>query len=1077
MNIRAICGALAIALYIAGTSGGADAQSNSQRAPDLSKNAGKIQKKPIPISVRPITRLLIKHQKGKQSGPVCGGVVNGKVQKPCGTKPAKFTSAALGKCPKGSFFDIGLWQCWSCPQGYKRTLTAVDTDQACSRPNKKIKGQFKKATFMGHVCPKGTFHDGIRDGECRKCPRGYKRSVFHVDTNIACHRPAKESLIAITRNGRAGVASVYKCPIAGQFPDGIDNYCYSCKSGYRRTGYSVRDPRACSKVITEKWDKTSVVKKAACESGEFKDELYQKDARGKTVGKRLTQLRGGSCWTCPDKYTRTFYAVKTSKACEKGGGIEYKAASKKADLTCPAGQIFDFIGLTAADIRSRPELKGKRISAVKSGTCWSCPTGYDRSGGSGVKSSWACQAKIMEWYSRPFDEPGLFGLKGADTVLFDLTKFHPEFIAASIREVAKSRAKLIPGMSEAKALKQEKRNFAKTPERSPAAAAAVFARIFAGISEPSKASAAEKELIKSFTAHIIKKRLHVTRDALAAYDAWKKAADHWETKMPPGVISVGMIPPDFEEIALANAVGLTAAGEILARATEKLPYVGDALGILLGAAGNGFADFSQPSLVGNFALRTGAEMGAGVGAHYLFKKALTKLSIEAAKKASSVMAQRLAGIATQRTLTLMAQQGVSRAASTAATAATGAGPQIVVAAGIMLVGMLIDHLNAVADARPKILAAIAHAKRSPDLRRRSKTEDGNIEMLTYWNYLTAGHRSPGRAFRTGFARISGKAVNWRCGALNNRACTPKEAKTACDAGLKKESKTNKCAKAKSGITPLPLKTARSCPAITSGLPMQASSNKRSGSSVKQKQKRKPKLSVAERRALKDRQNRSLKSKPSKWAHLPGVALDIGIGARGNLWTLGRDGEAQYFSSGKKWVPTKAKGIRIDAGKKGTACMVGDSGSPRCYAKSRWKTLPGRATDIGVGINSHVWVIGADKLGCDHSIQKWQGGKWKKISGGAVRIDVDPAGNAWVVNSANQIFRYSDDEWTQVKGQARDIGIGANGTVWIVGMDYAPYEYRHRSWVRTPGKSKLRTISVQHQGYPAGTDGDGRIYRR
>jgi hypothetical protein len=533
-----------------------------------------------------------------------------------------------------------------------------------------------------------------------------------------------------------------------------------------------------------------------CEPGEFKDELYQRDAKGKTVIAQIMELRGGSCWTCPDEFTRTAYAVKTSKACEKGGGFEYKAASKKADLTCPAGEIFDFTGLSAADIRTRPELKGKRISPVKSGTCWTCPTGYDRTIASGVKSGKACEAKLIEWYSRPFDEPGLFGLNGASTVLFDLTKWHPEFIAASIREVAKSRAKLIPGMSEAKALKQEKRNFADNPESSAAAAAAVFARIIAGISEPAKASAAEKELIKSFTAHIVKKRLYVARDARAAYDAWKKAADHWQRKFAPGVISAGVVPPDFEEIALANTIGPTATGEILARATEKLPYVGDALGILLGAAGNGFADFSQPSLVGNFALRTAAEMGVGVGAHYLFKKALTKLSLEAAKKAGSAMAQRLAGIATQRTITMMGQQGVTRAAATAATTAAGAGPQIVIAGGIMLVGMLIDHINAVADARPRLLAAIAHAKRNPDLARLSKTEDGNIEMLTYWNYLTAGERRPSKKFKTGFAKISGKAVNWKCGALNNRACTPKEAKKVCASGLKKNSKTNMCVSTK-----------------------------------------------------------------------------------------------------------------------------------------------------------------------------------------------------------------------------------------------------------------------------------------
>lgn len=101
-----------------------------------------------------------------------------------GTAPAEaavFQSAARGNCPKGSFFDIGLWQCWSCPKGFKRTLAAADSDRACSRPNKNIKGTFTKAKFMGAVCPKGSFYDGIRDGECRKCPSGYKRSAAHVD--------------------------------------------------------------------------------------------------------------------------------------------------------------------------------------------------------------------------------------------------------------------------------------------------------------------------------------------------------------------------------------------------------------------------------------------------------------------------------------------------------------------------------------------------------------------------------------------------------------------------------------------------------------------------------------------------------------------------------------------------------------------------------------------------------------------------------------------------------------------------------------------------------------------------------
>lgn len=43
----------------------------------------------------------------------CGGLVNGKLQKPCGFGPAIFEADAVGKCPSGTFFDVGKWSCWS----------------------------------------------------------------------------------------------------------------------------------------------------------------------------------------------------------------------------------------------------------------------------------------------------------------------------------------------------------------------------------------------------------------------------------------------------------------------------------------------------------------------------------------------------------------------------------------------------------------------------------------------------------------------------------------------------------------------------------------------------------------------------------------------------------------------------------------------------------------------------------------------------------------------------------------------------------------------------------------------------
>ena len=92
----------------------------------------------------------------------------------------------------------------------------------------------------------------------------------------------------------------------------------------------------------------------------------------------------------------------------------------------------------------------------------------------------------------------------------------------------------------------------------------------------------------------------------------------------------------------------------------------------------------------------------------------------------------------------------------------------------MLVGMLIDHINSVADARPKIVAAVAHAKRDPGLKRLSKTEDGNIQMLTYWNHLTAEDRLPPKKFMKDFAKVSKNALTGVAARWTTAHATPRK---------------------------------------------------------------------------------------------------------------------------------------------------------------------------------------------------------------------------------------------------------------------------------------------------------------
>jgi hypothetical protein len=145
-----------------------------------------------------------------------------------------------------------------------------------------------------------------------------------------------------------------------------------------------------------------------------------------------------------------------------------------------------------------------------------------------------------------------------------------------------------------------------------------------------------------------------------------------------------------------------------------------------------------------------------------------------------------------------------------------------------------------------------------------------------------------------------------------------------------------------------------------------------------------------------------------------------------------------------------------------------------------------ANDVGVGANGHVWIISNIPYtgpGGGYYIQRrLPNGTWDNPNGGtAVRIAVDPSGNAWVVNGLQQIWKWTGSAWSQLPGTARDIGIGANGSVWIIGTTpdgYGSYSigvWNGSSWTVIDGAAVR--ISVDPAGNPWVIAHDNTIYRR
>lgn len=230
----------------------------------------------------------------KHGAPKCGGVIDGVAQEPCGFAPAKKARKFTLKCDKGSFLDIGLMQCWSCPEGYHRSEDAVTSSRACVKRTTRPAAHAKVSGGTS-LCPKGSFFDRSRGGECRSCPDGYKRSILHVDTVRACtkgllgpHAPAAHVKKAECEPGEFRAAKK----------------CWSCPKTFKRTAHALDGPKACHREANRDFKDATMVKQVACPKGESFD-----------------PIDGGSCWACPDQYKRSARRVDGPKACVARGMV------------------------------------------------------------------------------------------------------------------------------------------------------------------------------------------------------------------------------------------------------------------------------------------------------------------------------------------------------------------------------------------------------------------------------------------------------------------------------------------------------------------------------------------------------------------------------------------------------------------------------------------------------------------------------------------------------------------------------------------------------------------------------------
>ncbi len=635
------------------------------------------------------------------SGPLCGGIVNGKYQAPCKGVPATFVSDVKYSCPTGSFFDAN-GKCYSCPASYARTADAVTSDRACAKADPTVKGGEVAATFGGPLCsaPRGSwsFKDGSLGGSCWSCPNGYERSIYSVDDDRACHLPARTGYAGPTQVWK-GVSNLAACQSHVQrngpsgmgevFYDGWPGYagCWVCPAGYKRSTNAIYEKNgavACYQSSAEAWSKATMLGQARCKAGEIED-----------------SHNGGECWSCRAGTTRSVYPIYEGRACTVWGGYVYAKATETGSsvLGCGTGLGSDtgdafFDAITSKDPNVQAAIRKQTggtlpqgIGQSVGGTCWKCPAGYKRMDGSAaVYGPQACGSLTIVWKSAPYTQPGLFGLDGGEEVALALVKdgtLINQFADAAVPRLAATSAD---------ARKKVWDEIARTPQTSGPLLLAVLTRIKAAATDPAHASPAEKRLAASFSNAVVSFRTYLANEALGAYHAWYDVTHpKVNTRVSLGTIVGGdidtRVPPDYAQVT-RNAI------------TGSVTTVG--------ATGAGIAGYlaitTETIMKGIFSRTTIA------GLNLLESSGTETITIATAGFGGS---------------------------------AASIGPQVVFAAAIELIVNVLQMAVEAKEAGPKLQANLLSAQQPYDLARLMRTTDGADEISSYWITATSGtNRAP-----------------------------------------------------------------------------------------------------------------------------------------------------------------------------------------------------------------------------------------------------------------------------------------------------------------------------------------------
>ena len=925
--------------------------------------------------------------------------------------------------------------------------------------------KLKPANYEGPArgtCPAGTVFD-IGLWGCWSCDKskGFERTLAAVDSDRACAKTA-------TWNETQNKARFKPATFIGNLCPGPDaNFekaffdtirggeCWACPKGYNTNVLPhVAAANKCTR--SARVDYASAVEQGkailmSCPSGQFWDiaddnchscpsgykmeifngvHNFNKCSRttpaddlpatvrstGKCEAGTITDPRNnGECWKCPETYDRVLLnPINSPQACETTPGTVFSRGTLVAALTCPAGQDFDFIKVdqTALSALQKAGRASTRTQAAPDGgTCWSCPAEHKRTWNA-VTDAEACEGETTEWYAAPLDEPGLFRFDGAHEVVLEILQHDRQTIDDVIREMVRLCAE---------------------SKDDPEAANACRANPNKEITE-AWAEIRDTPGMSSLLMSLVLGRISI-------------AATEGRVELPTGVRKAtaadkrlmasfaGYVQKRNSYVA-AEALKAFDAWESSNRYWKQWESRQNTRDM--------FGNTKNPNQGGNVteAVPQARDVPPPPDWHEVVQNAMI-----ASVSGMTVLAGGTVAVisASPKLKKLVRPHSGIRKGIKKGIDKLGkeAGEEVLEEVGKKITEKL---------AKPVVNKTAGKVAQKALAKALTKGASGVLKFMK-----AAGPAFVVTAVIEAFVEVAVKMDEYSRTDRPHLLTMLAQAQLPVDLG--RDFLTEERSTLTEGYWMLAM----------SGL---ADPSPEQAIQIQNYVDGKTPAPVALQQGV-------LSAKT--WSLLPGAAVDVAASANA-LWVIGTNpvpgGYGLHRWDGKSFVAASGGAVRIDLDPQGNPWVVNNAGKAFRWAGSAWVGLPGdNAQDIGVGANGTAWLVGGAKVPGGFSIFRWNAGtnKWDAMPGGALRIDVDPQGNAWVVNDAGSVFRWTGSNWVGMPGKARDIGIGPEGSVFIVGVgnNGTVHKWNGSAWIQRDGG--LNEISVGPGGVPVGVNASKQIW--